>query len=545
MKNRYTFSILFMMILSFLVHIYQLHSTPPLDIDEFSISFNALSIATNGHDEWGKFMPLFFRSFGDYKLPLDIYLSAIFFKLFSPSVFWLRLPSVLFAILYIPLVYHLIKSLIENKKYALLGAGLISFLPYNLFYSHLISASISASFLIFASLTSFIQVLKNNNVTRNIILSIIFLSLSLYAYPLSWIISPLLIISYSIALFFSKKLTLSKYFIIFFACCIPILSQFFIGGSAQRLSNTSAFSFNRGEFMEIMEFRETGKNDFVSRIFHNKATTAAYVFSTNYLKHFNISYLAFDKTEPAIQIAPYPPLFIILLPFYILGLFFVAKKFRNPIYFVLLSLVLIAPLPSAITEGAVHPKRYLAFMGTETVLIVLAINQLKLSKHRLLLLLFSGLLLLEIGFSFRYFFSTYRQKSNDLLFWKGHMIAGVAQKYWPNRKLIYTSEHIGEPQIYPLVGASYSPSKYIQKRSFEYKDNWYYIKPFDGLYYAKSMEDIVNHISQDSAFSSIGIFSAEEITILPPTICYAILNNIYSPLSTFHYFIIDIKPCSS
>src|SRR6266508_352911 len=52
--------------------------------DEAALSYNAYSIATTGRDEDGAVMPLFFRSYGDYKSPLYPYLLAGLFKITGP-----------------------------------------------------------------------------------------------------------------------------------------------------------------------------------------------------------------------------------------------------------------------------------------------------------------------------------------------------------------------------------------------------------------------------------------------------------------------------
>jgi hypothetical protein len=60
-------------------------SNPPgYHRDEAALSYNAYSIATSGRDEDGAVMPLFFRSYGDYKSPLYPYLLAGIFKVTGP-----------------------------------------------------------------------------------------------------------------------------------------------------------------------------------------------------------------------------------------------------------------------------------------------------------------------------------------------------------------------------------------------------------------------------------------------------------------------------
>jgi hypothetical protein len=60
-------------------------SNPPgYHRDEAALSYNAYSITTTGRDEDGAVMPLFFRSYGDYKSPLYPYMLAGIFKLTGP-----------------------------------------------------------------------------------------------------------------------------------------------------------------------------------------------------------------------------------------------------------------------------------------------------------------------------------------------------------------------------------------------------------------------------------------------------------------------------
>ncbi len=56
------------------LHFYKLTSIPSgLNQDETSIGYNAYSVLTTGKDEYGKSYPIYFKSFGDEKLPVYIY----------------------------------------------------------------------------------------------------------------------------------------------------------------------------------------------------------------------------------------------------------------------------------------------------------------------------------------------------------------------------------------------------------------------------------------------------------------------------------------
>src|SRR5918994_3204240 len=61
-------------------------SNPPgFHRDEAALSYNAYSLSTSLRDEDGGFVPLFFRSFDDYKSPLYPYLLASVFRLTGPN----------------------------------------------------------------------------------------------------------------------------------------------------------------------------------------------------------------------------------------------------------------------------------------------------------------------------------------------------------------------------------------------------------------------------------------------------------------------------
>ena len=67
-------------------HLWVNPSNPPgFHQDEAAIAVNAFSIAETGRDEHGAWMPLFFRSYGDYKSPEFVYLLAGVFRVTGPS----------------------------------------------------------------------------------------------------------------------------------------------------------------------------------------------------------------------------------------------------------------------------------------------------------------------------------------------------------------------------------------------------------------------------------------------------------------------------
>lgn len=75
-------------------HVTGLNASPPgLFRDEAAFGYNGRTIAHFGTDQYGSRWPLFFRSFGDYKGPVGVYLEA-FLTRFLPLTPWvIRLPN--------------------------------------------------------------------------------------------------------------------------------------------------------------------------------------------------------------------------------------------------------------------------------------------------------------------------------------------------------------------------------------------------------------------------------------------------------------------
>ncbi len=74
-------------------------TTPPgFFVDEPSVTLNAACIDAAGTDEYGTRTPLWFRAFGEYKLPVYVYLEAALFRVIPPSLMAARLLSMLLGL---------------------------------------------------------------------------------------------------------------------------------------------------------------------------------------------------------------------------------------------------------------------------------------------------------------------------------------------------------------------------------------------------------------------------------------------------------------
>src|SRR3989344_2428644 len=109
--------ILAIIVLAFILRFNKLGQVPlSLNWDETSNAYNAYSILKTGRDEYGKLLPLYNRSFDDYKPPMYMYLNVPTVAVFGLTSFAARLPSAFFGFLTVLLIYFLTKKLFEIDK---------------------------------------------------------------------------------------------------------------------------------------------------------------------------------------------------------------------------------------------------------------------------------------------------------------------------------------------------------------------------------------------------------------------------------------------
>jgi hypothetical protein len=122
---------------------YQLGVVPHgLTWDEAAIGYNGLAIWKARRDEWLVRLPVSFKSFGDYKAPLAIYLSAVVSGVLGLSVWSLRLPFAFAGVLSVLGVMLWLKVWLGSyfppkdvNLLALLAGGLLSISSWHLHFS--------------------------------------------------------------------------------------------------------------------------------------------------------------------------------------------------------------------------------------------------------------------------------------------------------------------------------------------------------------------------------------------------------------------------
>src|SRR3990167_11189801 len=91
-------AVLAVVILAFFLRFYKVTEIPPsLNWDEVSIAYNAYSVLNSGRDEWNKFLPVHFKSYGEFKLPAQVYLSIPSIQIFGLNELGVRITPVVYG----------------------------------------------------------------------------------------------------------------------------------------------------------------------------------------------------------------------------------------------------------------------------------------------------------------------------------------------------------------------------------------------------------------------------------------------------------------
>lgn len=388
------FIIVFLLtLLGFFIRAYKITSSPDgLYIDETSIGFNAYSIVKTLHDEHGHFMPLFFEAFGEYKLPTYIYIVALVQLFTGPIDLSVRLPSLIFGTLCIPLIYLFTKELFKNTQerrlktlVPIIASFMLAVSPWHFQFSRPgFEAGLGLFFLILALYLFFMAVNKNS--PRTLLASLISFVLTLYSYNSARIVVPL--IAFALFVLYYKQFHIKSWlFTIFIPLVVatPFLLFSFSDAGLARARQVSVFS---------------------------QKNVSVATMASNYLKNVSPVYL-FIRGDPTIaHLSPnrMSLLYPVEAPFFFLGVFMLIIK-KSKVSFFLLFLLFLSFIPSALSTLTPHALRSIFALAVTPIITSLGfITFLKIAYKENLYILLLGVFVLLILFSALNFINIYHSK---------------------------------------------------------------------------------------------------------------------------------------
>ncbi len=334
----YVITLSFILIALFFIRVYKLTDIPAgFSFDEASIGYNAYSILTNGHDEYGIFFPSYFKAFGEYKNPVQIYSTIPFVAILGLNEHSVRLVSVVYGIASVYAIYLLTKLFVNTKKSI---AGIIAAIALGIvpWHFHLSRFSLEAMmpYLLFVILGTYFFLKKFSQ--RNILLSGIFFVLAVYSYFPSRIFVPLFVISLSI-IYKSKLIRNWKPTLLALIFSLMLLSPFFI-------HSFSPEGMTRWNSVSIFVNGPDNKSKILPLIVNN------------YLSHFSYDFL-FKKGDidmpgqsfTMYSVRGFGELYKFQLPFALLGGLYLIYRRKYRLFAVISSWLLLYPLGSCFTTA--------------------------------------------------------------------------------------------------------------------------------------------------------------------------------------------------
>jgi 4-amino-4-deoxy-L-arabinose transferase-like glycosyltransferase len=179
-------------ILGFLIRVIWLDKYPiGFTQDEAGLGYDAYSILHTGKDQWGKFLPLTLRSFGDFKLPVYTYLTIPSIAIFGLNEFSVRLPSALCGTLAIFFTYLMVAEVTKRKSLALWSSILLAFSPWHILLSRGAFEANLTSFFLTLAVWLFYRGLEKQKI---LIPSAVFFGINMFTYHSARVFTPLLLL---------------------------------------------------------------------------------------------------------------------------------------------------------------------------------------------------------------------------------------------------------------------------------------------------------------------------------------------------------------
>jgi 4-amino-4-deoxy-L-arabinose transferase-like glycosyltransferase len=164
--------------------------------DEAAMAYDAFSVATTGKDMHGNpWWQAMYPSYGDYKLPMYIWLAAGLMKLFGPEIWVFRLVSALFGVGLVISVYFLGEKLFQSAKVGILAALMVAMSPWAIQFSR---AGFEANLGVFFLSVSLLCLVRFIRQPQFILAAALFGALAVYSYFSVRFVFPILVLSYLI-----------------------------------------------------------------------------------------------------------------------------------------------------------------------------------------------------------------------------------------------------------------------------------------------------------------------------------------------------------
>jgi hypothetical protein len=481
------------LVLASVLRFYKLAEVPHgMTWDEAAIGYNGYAVLTTRRDEWLKRFPISFRSFGDYKAPLAIYINGISTFFLGMNLWAVRFPFVVASIVGIAGWMLLVKLLFEHifksnrsHEWALAAGLLMTLSPWHFHFSRVgFESGMALSFMIWGMVGLMVLLFSNQfmnsqwtklqkvlfDLVAAVFTSVMFVS-SLYTYHSSKITIPLFVTVFLIILFknaWQKKFLLGLIAVLSSVLLGPFVYDSLFANGGERLTQASIFGLHLSFGQLISQFAQ------------------------NFLVHLSPSFLVMGQTTTLRHGdgqwgVLFLTTFLLCVCGIILGVRQLILKRRlgqkstisMKLFWIAIAWIVTGIIPAAIGRDVPHSNRallampgffLLAIYGLEQLLQILAASKLnkivsgtKGEKDLLVKSVLGGLVLfhfiLACSYLFHYFSDFNKISADD--FKDGYLEAmEYAKLHEPDADKILFTDSYGQPYIYALFSRQTNPIWY-------------------------------------------------------------------------------------
>lgn len=483
-KNWFIICFASIIFLAGFLRFYRLNEVPvSLYWDEIATSYNAYAILHTGRDEYGNFLPLLFRSFDDYKMPGNIYLTTMPVAIFGLNEFSTRFTSAVAGTVDTFFIFYLVQelfSLYENEKqkkknvlqkYSVFIALLVSFLfaisPWSIQFSRIeFEANVGTMFII-PAIMLFLRGIRKKHFFYFLLSSFLF-ALSIYFYRSIDLFIPLLLTAFFL-IFYKELLHWKKtavfFPLIFIILSLPMIIALLGKNGSTRANQVSVFNNAQDAVYTAAKNQQKNGSSLLSKIIYNRRLVYAEIITQGYLSHFSWDFL-FTKGDPEGRHSTrgMGMMYLWEFPFLLLGLYILFWRMPKKAKLIILSWILLAPIPAAISVPTPHALRSLNILPMPELLVGLGITWLFLLLSKKWRIVFSVVLSLTVLGSLGYYLYLYygpniKITSSDFGDGYKQLFQYTIPREQQYQKIVITG-HYWKPYIYALFYKKYNPLLY-------------------------------------------------------------------------------------
>ena len=449
------------------LRLFNLSTNPPgLNWDEVSMGYSAYSLLQTGADEWGVKYPLLFRSYGEWKSPVYIYLLVPFIKIFGLNAWGVRLPAALFGVLAVYLTY-LIGRRLYGDKVGLWAAFLLAVSPWHLMLSRPGYEAGVALMLLLLGVYLLILAVDQRNL-KYWILSAIAFGLGPHTYNSAKIVVPIILVY--LVFMLRKKIVLKN--LIVFGSILAIFATPLLlnlsSGRAQGRYKQVGITTDAEVTTNFYEYRKTFPAPaIINRIIFSKYSYFVVKGLENWVSYFSPTFLVMQGGPRPQHNIPYRGVLYIseiILVFYGLT---TLHKYRGLAKSIPILLIAIGFIPAALTKDSFHVLRSIMTLPGWQFLAAIGLVELQNKKFKYLKFVYRLLIIEIIIFLFTYFLWYPKAFAKDWQYGYKQAVE-YAQRHKDQYHDIIFTKWYGEPQLFVAFYGKLDPVEF-QKDNIQLK----------------------------------------------------------------------------